>query len=897
MKKFILDGRTIEARAGATVLAAALEAGVYIPHLCHHPDLSPAGHCRLCVVECEGKGVQASCQLPVSEGLKVRTDTPRVRAARKTALELTLSVHDRRDLSPALKKAAAAVGLDLSALPAAGAVSMGRGTDESNPFFMLDRDKCVLCGVCVRTCDELVGAHALEFIGRGQDICIAPTGERPFLESNCESCGECVSRCPAGALKDRETRQPRKEVKTVCAFCGVGCSLYLGVVGGEVISARADRESSVNGGKLCVKGRYGNAFVNSPERLTSPLIRKNGEFVKAGWDEVLALVAEKFSQAKGDAFAAIGSSRAVNEEIYVMQKFARAAMGTNNVDNCARLCHAPTMAGLTRSFGTAGGTAPLSDLDSSRCILVVGSNTTAAHTVAGGRIRQAAKKGKLIVIDPRRIPLAKRADLWLPVKSGTDVALLMGMCRVILEENLHDASFVESRTEGFAEFRRALAAFDLDTVERLTTVPKELIARAARLIATVKPATIVYSLGITEHTHGVDNVLAVANLALLTGNVGREIGGVMPMRGQNNVQGAGDMGCQPASFPGSQPVAKPEAREKFGAGWGADLSDRAGLTLVEMLDGALAGRIKTMYIQGMDAGYSVPDAARTHEALRKLDFLVVQDIFLTGTAKFAHVVLPACTFAEKDGTFTNLERRVQLVRKAIEPVGESRPDWWITCEIAKRMGLKGFDYKNTSEIFDEVASLTPYYAGLSHARLEQGGVQWPVPEPGHPGTPRLHREKFNTPGGKGLFTALQYRPSFESPDEEYPFLLTTGRSLYHFHLAMTSRVPGLMKIHPRESVHIHPEDAGRLGIRDGSEVKVSSRRGSLKVRAKVTDEVLPGAAFMTFHFYESPTNVLTHQQLDPVSKTPEFKVTAVKIEPVSGKPAEADGDELPGAGS
>ena len=484
----------------------------------------------------------------------------------------------------------------------------------------------------------------------------------------------------------------------------------------------------------------------------------------------------------------------------------------------------------------------------------------------------------LIVADPRKIALVKEAELHLPLRPGTDVALLMGMARVIVDQGLHDAEFLAQRCENLDAFREALADFDLDRVEEITGVPQNDIVRAALTYATRKPALIIYSLGITEHSHGTDNVLGLANLALLTGNVGKPSAGVMPMRGQNNVQGACDMGAGPGAFPGYQSVADDELRAKFERHWGCSLPPEPGRPEVEMIQAALEGKTQALYCVGVDPAFTVADATRVQEALRACEFLVFQDIFLNGSAEFADVVLPGASYAEKDGTFTNLERRVQRVRKAIEPIGDSRPDWLITCQIAQRMGASGFDFDDPSQVLDEIGQLMPSFAGISFDRLDDGGIQWPCPGPDHPGTPRLHVEKFNTPSGKGRLSALAYRPPAEHADDDYPFTLTTGRNLYHFHLAMTCRVPGLMAIYPEEEIMINPADADELGIRTGDRVAVSSRRGRLIAKARVTDMVAPKGSYMSFHFYDTPTNVLTQQALDPVAKTPEYKVTAIRIE-------------------
>jgi len=889
MLTIFINGEEVKAKSGRTILQVALDAGIYIPHLCYHPDLTPAGICRLCIVEVEGKGIVASCQAVVEDGMRVWTETPMVQKARQVSLELILTNHMGDCLSCPknneckLQEVASYIGIDEERFKQLRMLAPQFPIDDSNPFFIRDPNRCVLCGICVRTCDEIQGIGAINYAFSGFATTIATFGNKPIVESICESCGECVVRCPTGALTPKERRKPAKEVKTICTYCGVGCSIYLGVRGNEVVSVRGVKESPVNEGRLCVKGRFGYSFINSQDRLSKPLIKRDGKFVEVSWDEALDIVASEFSKYKGNMFAAIGSSRCTNEDNYVIQKFARAVMQTNNVENCARLCHAPTVTGLNIAFGTGGGTNPISDIDNASCIFVIGSNTPVAHPVVGIRIRRAKRRGAtLIVADPRRIELCKHADIWLNLRPGSDVALLMGMAKVIYEQGLHDEKFIEERCENFEAFVESLKEFDLDFVEETTGVPRDRIIQAATLYATRKPSLIIYSLGITEHSHGTENVLALANLAMLTGNIGKQGAGVMPLRGQNNVQGACDMGCIPTAFPGYQPVKDDEVRKKFEEAWGCKLSGEPGLTLVEMFREALNGNVKAFYIVGMDPAYTVADASMVQEALRKAEFVVVQDIFMTGTAQFAHVVLPATSFAEKDGTFTNLERRVQLVRKAIEPIGEARPDWWITCEIARRMGAKGFDYSHPSEIMEEIARLTPSFAGISFKRLEVESIQWPCISPEHMGTPILHVERFNTPTGKGHFSPLHYKPPAEVPDDEYPIVLTTGRSLYHFHLAMTRRVSGLMALHPEERVWINPQDAMKLGISDGDLVKVISRRGEVLTKARVTEEVAQGTAFMTFHFYEVPTNIITNPALCPIAKTPEFKVTAVRIEKANG---------------
>jgi formate dehydrogenase major subunit len=540
------------------------------------------------------------------------------------------------------------------------------------------------------------------------------------------------------------------------------------------------------------------------------------------------------------------------------------------------------VAGLATSLGSGAMTNSINEIKDAQCILAIGTNTTATHPIIGLRVKKAKQNGaKLIVANPRKIPAVEFADLWLQQRPGTDVPLLMGMMRVIVEEGLHDEAFIKERCENFDAFRESLQAFDLDTVEKVTGVPGDRIVEAARMYAENGPAAILYTMGITQHTHGTDNVSAVSNLAMLTGNLGKPSSGVNPLRGQNNVQGACDMGALPNVYPGYQKVDNPELQKKFEKAWGCTLSGSKGLTLTEIMDAAYEGTIKALYIVGENPVISDPDSRHVEDALKKLDFLVVQDIFLTETARLADVVLPAATFAEKDGTFSNTERRVQRVRKAIDPLGESRPDWRIVCAIAKGMGAKGFAFENPAEIMEEIASLTPQYGGISYERLEEGGLQWPCPNPEHPGTMYLHKEKFGTPTGKGKFAALEYKPPAEMPDDEYPLVLTTGRSLYHYHTGtMTRRVKGLNVLRTEELVEVNQKDADSLGVADGETVRVVSRRGEVTATARVTNDSPAGVIAMTFHFAESPTNVVTNPALDPVAKTPELKVCAVRVEKV-----------------
>jgi formate dehydrogenase alpha subunit len=882
-----INGSKVSGHDGMTILDVAQKNNIPIPTLCYHPLLTPSADCRVCLVEDENSGkLIASCVTPISPGMVLQTDSPKVIEARKTFIELLLASHPDSclvcDKGNRCELRRLASELEISHIRFKRVRSF-YPLDDSNPFIERDLTKCILCGRCIKACHEIQGVTAIAYAYRGFNLKPATFQDKGLAESVCESCGLCVSLCPVGALSDKSTRNLGKEtskVKTICPYCGCGCSIYLSVRDQEILGISPCLENSVNGISLCVKGRYGFNFINHPERLKTPLIKKDGELVPASWDEALELVASKLKGYKSEELAVISSAKCTNEENYIVQKFARAVLGTNNVDHCARLCHAPSVAGLAQSFGSGAMTNSINELRDARCIFAIGTNTTEAHPIIALEIKRGVDKGaKLIVANPREIDLVRFSHIWLKQKPGSDVALLMGMIRVIVDEGLADQAFIDERCENFSTFKESLKGFDLDFVERTTGVPKEKIAEAARIYATQKPSSLLYAMGITQHSHGTDNVIATANLAMLTGNVGKPSTGVNPLRGQNNVQGACDMGALPNVYPGYQAVADADIRKKFEAAWGDSLSSTPGLTITEIIDAAYNKKIKGIYLMGENPLLSEPDITHAREALEKLDFLVVQDIFLSETARLADVVLPGVSFAEKDGTFTNTERRVQRVRKAIEPIGDSKPDWWITGEIARRMGGKGFDFDRPSQIMDEIASLTPSYGGISYRRLEKGGLSWPCPTKDHPGTPILHTKQFTR--GKGRFIPLEYKPPKELPDKKYPLVLTTGRSLYQYHTGtLTRRVEGLNVLRREGEVEINPADASKLGIADGEKVKVVSRRGEVVAKAKVTEVSSPGVVFMTFHFAESPANMLTNPVIDPVAKIPEYKVCAVRIEKV-----------------
>ncbi len=896
-----IDGKLVEVPAGSTVLEAAERAGIVIPTLCHHPDLTPVGACRLCVVEVEGmRGPATACTLPATEGMVVRTQTQALTDVRRFVLTMLLTDHPNDCM-----KCEVDGRCELQNWVYAYQVEWPEHTgkrhqypidSDPNPVVFVDMNKCILCGRCVRTCQEIQGCNVWNFSQRGFDTQIVAGANQTMLEADCESCGNCVAYCPVGALFDkpslgwgREAHQ--KKVRTTCVYCGVGCQFDLNVKDGKITRVTSTPEAPVNGMALCVKGRYGWDFVARPDRLTTPLIRDESVtdgpwpgFREATWDEALDLVASKLLYYRDtfgpDSVAYLLSAKCTNEENYLLQKIARAIGKTNNVDHCARLCHASTVAGLATTFGSGAMSNTIKDAtEQSQVIFVIGSNTTEQHPVIGTRIRHAVRyRGvPLIVADPRRINLTRLPGcLHLQQRPGTDIALINGLMREIIVNGWVDEAFVAERAEGYEELKETVMKYTLEETERITGVPAAKIAEAARLLGTHKPGAVFWSMGITQHTTGVLNVMSLSNLQTILGNMGVPGGGVCPLRGQNNVQGACDMGGLPNVYSGYQPVAT--NKERFEQLWGVEgLSDKPGLTVVEIMNAAHEGKVKAIYIMAEDPMTSDPDLNHVREALSEVEFLVVQDIFMTETAKFADVILPGASFAEKEGTFTNTERRIQRVRKAVDAPGKARPDWQILCDLATRMGYP-MHYDSPAEIMEEIARVTPSFAGVHYWRLDRGEqLHWPVKSDDHPGTPILHVGQFTR--GKALLKAIDHIEPKEAPDAEYPFTMTTGRVIYHWHGGqLTRRSANLMALYPEPLVEISDVDATRLGIVDGDPIRVASRRGEFKARAWVTDRVPEGLIFSTFHFPEGNANWATGAFLDPIAKIPEFKVTAVKVE-------------------
>ena len=774
----------------------------------------------------------------------------------------------------------------------------GRAQDFSSAVIDVDHSACILCDRCIRACTDVQGNNVIGRGGKGSSAKIVFDTDLPMGESTCVSCGECMAACPTDALTNKSlTLQivPGKteEVDSVCPYCGVGCSISYQVAGNTLLSVRGDETSPVNQGRLCVKGRYGFDYAHHPDRLTTPLIRKEGApktkelpgnplalFREASWEEALDLAAnslKKIFDAHGpSSMAGFGSAKCSNEDNYLFQKLIRAAFGTNNVDHCTRLCHASSVAALMQTIGSGAVSNPFSDALKADFILVAGANATENHPVAATFIKQAASAGAtLAVIDPRRIDLVDHADMFVQFRPGTDVALFNGLLNAVITEKLYDADFVAARTEGFCELAENVKPYTPENVSKLTGIPAETLRELARRYATSARSIIFWGMGLSQHTHGTDNCRALIALCLICGQIGREGTGLHPLRGQNNVQGASDVGLIPMVYTGYQDVASPRIRRKFEKAWGRKLDPEPGLTVMEIADAALRGEIKGMYIMGENPAMSDPNLNHSRGALANLEFLLVQDIFLTETAYFADVVLPSTAFPEKTGTYTNTDRRVQIGRRALDPPGQAREDWRIVAELSERLGYP-MDYASEAEIFDEIASLTPFMAGMSYDRLGGHGLLWPCARPNHKGTEILFGKSF--PSGRGKLIPVQYAPAKELPDDEYPFVLNTGRNIYHWHTgAMTRRAQALEAAEPGPYVEMSPEDMKRLRLRNDSDVLVESRRGEITLPVRASTRVRPGQVFIPFHYVEAAANLLTVDDLDPYGKIPEFKFCAVRV--------------------
>jgi len=890
-----INGKELTGRTGQTILELAAENGIDIPNLCHDPRLNPTGSCRLCLVDVAGRrGPVTACTTKIDPGMVVQTETDEIRAIRKTILELLFYEHrgvcatcnENGDCT--FQRYAYEYQISDEVFTKAQTAEPKPNYTTGNEAIEYNLDKCIRCGRCIRICEEVQMDSALTFKERASGVEVTTAFDIPLNESTCELCGQCISTCPTGALYERAAKGKGQckdllRTRTTCPYCGVGCQIDINVnpKTNDIVRVTSSVGCIPNDGNLCVKGRFGIEFVGHEKRLTTPLIKRNGAFEPVTWDQATSFIAERLTKIKKqngpNSIAGLSSAKCTNEENYVFQKFFRAVIGTNNVDHCARLCHASTVAGLARAFGSGAMTNSIDEMKNAACIFIIGSNTSEAHPVIALNIKEAVVKNgaKLIIADPRGIDLVRFAELHLAQKPGTDVALINAMMNVIIKENLLDTDFVKERTDGFEELAEALKDFTPEKAEQITTIPAEQIRQAARIYAGASTSSIIYSMGITQHTTGTDNVLSLANLSMLTGNVGKESTGVNPLRGQNNVQGACDLGALPNVYPGYQSVEDSKIRAKFEKAWSTKLSPNKGLTVVEIFHAVETGDIKAIYIMGENPALSDPNLNRTRKALETVDFLVVQDIFLSETAQYADVVLPSACFAEKNGTFTNTERRVQRIRTAVPPPGEARSDWKTICDVSTKLGYK-MSFDSAGQIMDEIASLTPIYGGMSFERIDSVGLQWPCPDKDHPGTKYLHKGKFSR--GKGKFHTVSFKAPAESPGKKFPFVLTTGRQLYQFHTGtMTRKSAAINQISPTGYVEIHFEDANKLGIADGDTVEVSTIRGKVSTLAKVTKNIEKGWLFMPFHFSEGPANMLTIDALDPLAKIPEYKACAATV--------------------
>ncbi|MCJ2180550.1 formate dehydrogenase subunit alpha [Novosphingobium album (ex Hu et al. 2023)] len=899
-----IDGQQVSVPAGTSIMRAAAMVDTAIPKLCATDSLESFGSCRMCLVEIDGRrGYPASCTTPVAPDMVVRTETDKLRKLRRGVMELYISDHPLDCLTCSangdceLQDVAGSVGLRDVRFGYEGASHLEGCKDESNPYFTFDPAKCIVCSRCVRACDEVQGTLALTVDGRGFASKIAASQDEGFLASECVSCGACVQACPTSALIENtviEKGTPDKSVVTTCAYCGVGCTFRAEMRGEDLVRMVPWKEGKANHGHSCVKGRFAWGYAQHRDRILNPMVRSSVDepWREVSWDEAIAHVASEFRRIQSSygtrAIGGITSSRCTNEETFLVQKLIRQGFGNNNVDTCARVCHSPTGYGLKTTFGTSAGTQDFDSVEQADVVLVIGANPTDGHPVFGSRLKKRLREGaKLIVVDPRRIDLVRSPHIeaahHLPLRPGTNVALLTAMAHVIVTEGLVDETYVRERCDGEAYAEWAAFASDParspEAIEDLTGIPAADVRAAARLYATGGNGAIYYGLGVTEHSQGSSTVMAIANLAMATGNVGKPGAGVNPLRGQNNVQGSCDMGSFPHELPGYRHVSDSATRALFEADWGTVLDAEPGLRIPNMLDAATDGTFKGIFIQGEDILQSDPNTKHVAAGLAAMECVVVQDLFLNETANYAHVFLPGSTFLEKDGTFTNAERRIQRVRKVMEPKN-GYADWEVVQLVANAMGLD-WTYTHPSQVMDEIARLTPTFAGVNYDVLdERGSVQWPMNAAAPEGTPTMHIDHFVR--GKGLFVVTDYVPTDERTGPRFPLLLTTGRILSQYNVgAQTRRTPN-EAWHAEDRLEIHPHDAENRGVRDGDWVSLRSRAGETTLRALITDRVAPGVVYTTFHHPDTQANVITTDFSDWATNCPEYKVTAVQVAPSNG---------------
>ncbi|MCD6005162.1 MAG: formate dehydrogenase subunit alpha [Halomonas sp.] len=898
-----IDGVTISVPEGTSVLRAAALADINIPKLCATDSLEPFGSCRLCAVQVEGRrGMPAACTTPVAEGMKVTTQNERLAKLRRNVMELYISDHPLDCLTcPAngdceLQDMAGSVGLREVRYGFEGENHLEAVKDETNPYFSFDPRKCIVCSRCVRACEEVQGTFALTIDGRGFESKVSAGQADSFMDSDCVSCGACVQACPTATLMEKSVIDhgvPEHSVVTTCAYCGVGCSFEAQMKGDQLVRMVPYKGGDANHGHSCVKGRFAFGYATHPDRLTTPMIRDSIDqpWREASWEEAISFAASRLKAIQAEhgreSIGGITSSRCTNEETYLVQKLIRAAFGNNNTDTCARVCHSPTGYGLKTTLGESAGTQTFDSVMQADAIIVIGANPTDAHPVFGSLMRKRLRQGaKLIVADPRRIDLLKTPHMseaqHLPLRPGTNVALINALGHVVVTEGLEDQAFVAKRcdTEAYHSWRTFISEprHSPEASEAITGVPAEAVRQAARTYAKAANGAIYYGLGVTEHSQGSTMVMGIANLAMATGNIGREGVGVNPLRGQNNVQGSCDMGSFPHELPGYQHVADPIARGRFESVWGVKLDDEPGLRIPNMFDAAIEGTFKALYVQGEDIAQSDPNTQHVEAALRSLDCLIVQDIFLNETAKFAHVLLPGSSFLEKNGTFTNAERRINRVRKVM-PALAGKEDWEITQDLANALGYP-MHYTHPSEIMDEIAQLTPSFAGVSYAKLEErGSLQWPCNAEYPLGMPTMHEVDF--PIGLGRFAITEYVATEERANRRFPLLLTTGRILSQYNVGAQTRRTDNQRWHDEDVLELHPSDAELRGVRDGDWLGITSRSGQTVLRARLSERMQPGVVYTTFHHPGSGANVITTDNSDWATNCPEYKVTAVQVEKVS----------------
>jgi formate dehydrogenase major subunit len=886
-------------------MRAAATIGIDIPKLCATDSIEPFGSCRLCVVQIEGgRGMPASCTTPAAEGLKVVTQNQKLADVRRGVMELYISDHPLDCLTCSangdceLQDMAGAVGLrEVRYKPIE--THLDAVKDESNPYFSFDPSKCIVCSRCVRACEETQGTFALTIDGRGFDSKVSPSQNQSFMDSECVSCGACVQACPTATLMEKSVidhGQPEHSIITTCAYCGVGCSFRAEMKGEQVIRMVPNKDGKANHGHSCVKGRFAFGYATHKDRMTKPMIRANikDAWQEVSWEEAINHAASELKRIQAkygkDSIGGITSSRCTNEEVYIMQKLIRAGFGNNNVDTCARVCHSPTGYGLKQTFGESSGTQDFDSVMKADVIMIIGANPTDGHPVFGSQMKKHLRQGaKLIVIDPREIDLVKNsphvtANYHLKLRPGTNVALINALAHVIVTEKLMDEEFVNDRCDiaSFAKWETFIAQEhnSPEATEAITGVPATELREAARLYATANNGAIYYGLGVTEHSQGSTMVIGIANMAMATGNLGRDGVGVNPLRGQNNVQGSCDMGSFPHEFPGYRHVSDPVTHKLFETAWQANLSDEPGLRIPNMFDAAFDKTFMGLYCEGEDIAQSDPDIQHVHAALRAMECVIVQDIFLNETAKFAHVFLPGSSFLEKNGTFTNAERRISPVRKVMSPL-TGYQDWEVTQMLSNAMGYP-MNYSHPSEIMDEIASLTPTFAGVSYDKIDQlGSIQWPCYDEDSVGTPIMHEETFMRDNGKGLFMLTEYVATAERTSRKFPLILTTGRILSQYNVGAQTRRTENNVWHSEDRLEIHPHDAEDRGVKNEDWVGIKSRAGETVLRALITDRVQPGVVYTTFHFPESGANVITTDNSDWATNCPEYKVTAVQISKVS----------------